>query len=61
MRYHVFQKKHRFLREKGRTFRKNKIWCDTHTKGHAPRLINSKPLYANRVVVKYPVADEMLE
>lgn len=58
--YHVHQKNHRFRREGGVVFRENEIWRDLTTKGHAPRLVSSERLYANKVVVKYPVDEQLL-
>ncbi|MFK3790631.1 MULTISPECIES: VanW family protein [Pseudomonas] len=60
-RYHVYQQGHRFVREGGRVFRENQIWRDIRTKGQDCELVRQECLYRNRVVVKYPVADDLLE
>lgn len=61
VRYHVYQKAHRFVREGTDVWRENEIWRDTITKGHNPQVLASEKLYSNRVIVKYPVEDESME
>ncbi|MGC5703120.1 VanW family protein [Pseudomonas sp. NFXW11] len=60
-RYHVYQQAHRFVREGGRVYRENQIWRDISSKGQTPELLQRECLYRNRVVVKYPVADGLLD
>lgn len=60
VKYHVYQKSHRFVREEGYTYRENTIWRDTITKGHHPQIIESIHLYSNRVIVKYDVGHALL-
>lgn len=59
--YHIYQRGHRFTREGSRVLRENEIWRDVLTKGQNPQLERRELLYRNRVVVKYPVADELLD
>lgn len=59
--YHIYQKNHRFLRHGNMVLRENEIWRDKHSKGHHPKLLSSECLYSNRVIVKYAVADEVLD
>ncbi len=59
--YHIHQRGHRFTREGSRVLRENEIWRDVLTKGQNPQLERRELLYRNRVVVKYPVADELLD
>lgn len=58
--YHVYQKAHRFVRKGPNVWRENEIWRDTITKGHNPRVLASEKLYSNRVIIKYPVDDEVI-
>ncbi|UZE37036.1 VanW family protein [Pseudomonas sp. B21-059] len=60
-RYHVYQRAHRFVREGARVYRENQIWRDIRTKGQDAELLRQECLYRNRVVVKYPVADALLD
>mgnify|MGYP006140295441 CR=1 FL=1 len=60
-RYHVYQRAHRFVREGARVYRENQIWRDIRSKGQDAELLRQECLYRNRVVVKYPVADALLD
>lgn len=60
-RYHVFQEGHRFVREGERVYRENEIWREVREKGQVGELVERVRLYRNRVVVKYEVADQMIE
>ncbi|MBI6946506.1 VanW family protein [Pseudomonas koreensis] len=60
-RYHVFQEGHRFVREGERVYRENEIWREVREKGRVGELVERVRLYRNRVVVKYEVAEEMVE
>lgn len=55
VKYHVYQKAHRFVRKGNRVYRQNEIWRDISTKGQDPVLLKSECLYRNDVVVKYHV------
>lgn len=61
LRYHVYQRGHRFIREGGEVLRLNEIWRDVREKGQAGRLVASECLYRNRVRVKYAVDEALLE
>lgn len=60
VKYHIYQKAHRFIQHKDRVYRENEIWRDVTTKGHNPQLLLSECLYKNRVIVKYPVSSEQI-
>lgn len=60
VKYHVYEREHRFYRQARQVFRENEIWRDTLTKGHDPRTLESVCLYRNRVVVKYLVDDALV-
>ncbi|WP_347252991.1 VanW family protein [Leminorella grimontii] len=60
VKYHVYQKEHRFVREGKAVYRHNEIWRDISTKGQDPQILTSERLYHNRVIVKYSVDDAML-
>lgn len=60
VKYHVYQKSHRFVQERDRVYRENEIWRDIVTKGHNPQNLSSDCLYKNKVVVKYPVNEALL-
>ncbi|AXK56826.1 VanW family protein [Pseudomonas protegens] len=60
-RYHVYQRAHRFVREGARVYRENQIWRDIRTKGQDAQLLRQECLYRNRVLVKYPVAEALLD
>ncbi|WP_225607340.1 VanW family protein [Pseudomonas sp. PDM10] len=59
-RYHVYQLRHRFVRDGGRVFRENEIWREVWSKGQESQVLKSERLYKNRVVVKYEVEDSVL-
>jgi vancomycin resistance protein VanW len=61
VKYHVYQKNHRFYKIKNTVYRENEIWCDISTKGHAPKLIDARLLYKNKVVVKYGIDESLLD
>ncbi|AOZ09162.1 VanW family protein [Cupriavidus malaysiensis] len=61
VRYHVYQKHHRFVREGGEVLRINEIWRDIREKGHQGALLVAQCLYRNRVRVMYPVAEAQIE
>jgi len=42
-------------------YRENQIWRDIRTKGQDATLLRQECLYRNRVVVKYPVAEALLD
>jgi vancomycin resistance protein VanW len=42
-------------------FRENEIWREIRNKGQVGELVKRERLYRNRVVVKYAVADELIE
>ncbi|MFW9080176.1 VanW family protein [Pseudomonas sp. P2757] len=60
-RYHVFQEAHRFVRDGGRVFRENEIWREVREKGQIGELVKRERLYRNRVVVKYEIAEALVE
>lgn len=60
-RYHVFQEGHRFVREGARVYRENEIWREVREKGQVGELVERVRLYRNRVVVKYEVAENLIE
>lgn len=62
--YHVYEQAHAFTRENGNTYRHNEIWRDVLTKynvGDRPKCLSSTKLYQNHVVVKYPVAEGVIQ
>jgi vancomycin resistance protein VanW len=61
VKYHVYQKNHRFRKEGNLVYRENEIWRDITTKGHPPMPIGSELLYKNNVVVKYEVDEKHLD
>jgi len=60
VRYHVYQRNHRFLRTGSGVIRENEIWREVREKGQEGVLLERTCLYRNRVRVKYPVDDEQL-
>jgi vancomycin resistance protein VanW len=61
VKYHVYQKNHRFHKQGNIVYRGNEIWRDITTKEDTPRLINSELLYRNKVVVKYNIDEKLLD
>lgn len=61
VKYHVYEKEHRFCKKDGRVYRENQIWRDVTSKGHNPTTLDSHCLYTNCVQVMYDVSDAMLE
>lgn len=61
VKYHIYQQAHRFIRRNGAVYRQNEIWRDIMTKGHNPQTLDSRCLYSNSVVVRYPVGEAMIE
>jgi vancomycin resistance protein VanW len=57
----VFQEAHRFVREGARVYRENEIWREVRNKGQVGELVKRERLYRNRVVVKYEVAQALIE
>ncbi|SQI40219.1 Uncharacterized vancomycin resistance protein [Leminorella richardii] len=60
VKYHVYQKAHRFVREGRAVYRHNEIWRDVSTKGQNAQVLQSERLYHNRVIVKYSVDEAMI-
>jgi len=63
VKYHVYEKNHRFIKEAGQTIRQNEIWRDTYQKGQQGKpatFLSSELLYCNSVRVMYPVADDLI-
>lgn len=63
LKYHVYQKNHRFIRVAGQVIRQNEIWQDTYLKGQHGKpatYVSSKQLYSNHVRVMYPVEEELI-
>ncbi|AKJ42505.1 VanW family protein [Pragia fontium] len=61
VKYHVYQKAHRFVLMGGHVYRQNEIWRDISTKGQEPIVLQSECLYRNNVVVKYDVDTQELQ
>ncbi|MOA26856.1 hypothetical protein D3C78_1476840 [compost metagenome] len=61
VKYHVYQKSHRFIRRQQRIYRQNEIWRDISTKGQNSVVLHSERLYQNDVVVKYDVEEHRVE
>lgn len=62
--YHIYEKAHAFTREGGNTYRHNEIWRNILTKynvGGKSVCLSSTKLYQNHVVVKYHVAEGMIQ
>lgn len=53
VKYHIYEKNHRFIRRKGVYYRTNEIWQDIIAKGHGASTLSSHCLYKNFVLVKY--------
>ncbi|AZS51382.1 vancomycin resistance protein [Entomomonas moraniae] len=63
IKYHVYQKNHRFIKLSDQVVRQNEIWQDVSQKGQGGKpatFLNSQKLYANSVRVMYPIADELI-
>lgn len=60
VRYHVYERAQRFVRDGDAVLRHNEIWRDIREKGQAGTLLASECLYRNRVRVKYPVEEARL-
>lgn len=63
IKYHVYQKNHRFIKVSNQVVRQNEIWQDIYQKGQGGKpatFLNSQKLYTNSVRVMYPVADELI-
>ncbi len=60
VRYHVYERAQRFVRDGEAVLRLNEIWRDIREKGQAGTLLASECLYRNRVRVKYPVEEARL-
>ena len=60
VKYHVYQRAHRFYRQGLHVYRENEIWRDTLSKGHDPQQLASVRLYRNKVIVKYAVDETCL-
>lgn len=60
VKYHIYQKNHRFHEIDGVVYRENEIWRDVSTKGQQSRILQSECLYKNKVVVKYSVDKALL-
>ncbi|VEI71810.1 Uncharacterised protein [Serratia fonticola] len=61
VKYHIYQKSHRFIRRQQRVYRQNEIWRDISTKGQDSVVLHSERLYQNDVVVKYDVEEHRVE
>ncbi|PHI30407.1 VanW family protein [Budvicia aquatica] len=61
VKYHIYQKAHRFVGRGKRIYRQNEIWRDISTKGQEPIVLHSECLYQNDVIVKYDVAEARIE
>ncbi len=61
VKYHIYQKAHRFIRRGNAVYRQNEIWRDISSKGQEPIVLHSECLYRNDVVVKYEVQEERVE
>lgn len=63
IKYHVYQKNHRYSKLSDQIIRQNEIWQDTYLKGQGGKpstFLNSKQLYTNRVKVMYPVDEQFI-
>lgn len=60
VKYHIYQKGHRFVRRERHIYRQNEIWRDISTKGQEPIVLFTECLYHNDVIVKYDVAEERI-
>ncbi|MEB7886046.1 hypothetical protein [Serratia fonticola] len=61
VKYHIYQKSHRFIRRQQRVHRQNEIWRDISTKGQDSVVLQSERLYLNDVVVKYDIEEQQVE
>lgn len=61
VKYHIYQKAHRFLRRGKLIYRQNEIWRNISTKGQDPVILHSECLYQNDVVVKYHIEETRVE
>lgn len=63
IKYHVYQKNHRFIKQANQVIRQNEIWRDIYQKGKLGKpatFIKSELLYSNSVRVMYHVADHLI-
>ncbi|MFO0594549.1 MAG: VanW family protein [Myxococcaceae bacterium] len=64
LRYRVFERHHRFVREGEHVFRQNELWREVSQRGHAPQggtnFVREEHLFSHRARVLYPVTEEQL-
>ena len=64
IKYHIYEKQHRFTKISDQIVRQNEIWQDTYQKGKNGKpatYLTSKKLYRNSVRVMYPVKKELID
>lgn len=60
VKYHIYQKNHKFTRENNVVYRHNEIWQKVTTKGQEPITLQDNCLYRNKVVVKYALDESQI-
>ncbi|MFT3712844.1 MAG: VanW family protein [Archangium sp.] len=60
LKYRVFERNHRFVREGAHVFRENELWREVRRRGHDVSVLREEKLFFHRARVLYPVAPELL-
>lgn len=60
VKYHIYEKNHKFTREKNIIYRHNEIWQKVTTKGQELATLQDNCLYRNKVVVKYSLDESKI-